>query len=82
MTYWYQTFRHEVNYNLIVKESTYKYLQNDLPQGVKPLPILFNVCTIDLISITSRNFRFVDDNGLVTQDESLKKLKEYKMRIN
>jgi hypothetical protein len=58
------------------KVSSYKILQNGLPQGSVLSPILFNTYTADIACKSSRKFIYADDVALVAQARTFTELEE------
>jgi len=58
------------------KVSSYKILQNGLPQGSVLSPILFNTYTDDIACTSSRKFIYADDVALVAQVRTFTELED------
>ena len=67
--------------NLNGSKSSWRRLNNNLPQDSVLAPCLFNLYTSDLPNTVSKKFIYADDLALVYQCETLKKQKKYKKKI-
>ena len=56
------------------KPSRLRRLRNDVPQGSVLPPLLFNICTYDIPSITSKKFAYADDLAILHTSGEWKEL--------
>ena len=58
------------------KQSRFRRLRNNLPQGSVSVPLRFNIYTYDLPSITSQRYAYTDDLALFYASRDLKSVED------